>query len=217
MFDLTKIELFSGLKESETDIIMNLVNPLSIEKDQLIIQEGEVSSNLYIVESGTLEVFTSNNSGSKFTLATLREGSYFGEYAFLDDASRTASVKTISECKLFEITKDDFTNVLQQYPQVYTTMVKNLVATIRHLNVQIRDLALKSIYPKLKQYLIDQSSSGFSNRKSSNTLCPEVIAKMIDCQIGSVSYLLSYLEDNNYIDIDDGNIYIYKTLPESII
>jgi len=218
MFDLTTINLFSGLSAEEVDVIVNLMNPVELEENSQVITEGELSSNLYIIESGELEVYVSSrtHSGSRFTLATIGSGSYFGEYAFLDDAPRTASVITLTPSKLLEISKKDFTIILQRYPTVYTTMVKNLVATIRHLNNEVTNYALKLTYPLLREYLINQSALGYNPRKKSNALTAKVIAELIDCQMGTVASLLTILEENNYIYIDEDSIDIYKTLPENI-
>ena len=217
MFNLSKISLFSGLSDADLKVITPLMQTITLPEGHLIVQEGEISSNLYIIKSGQVEVFIRSDSGNKYVLRNLSHGSYFGELAFLENSQRTASVITTLESKLFEIKKDDFNEILKRYPSVNTVMLKNLVGLVRTLSEEVKELASKNVYPSLKKYLLDRDMQGYEKRKTRDALTPEIIAQQINCPADIIAYLLSHLENNHYIDIDGDTVYIYKTLPEQIL
>jgi len=215
MFNLSELSLFSGLAPDELEVISQCMKSITVPAKQLVVEEGEISSNLYIIESGEVEVFINSDSGNKFVLRTMTSGSYFGELAFLENSKRTASVMTSKDSHLFEISGQDFDDILHQYPSVNRLLIKNLVGLVRSLSDEIKELSSKNIYPILKQYITEHRVQEFGNRKKRDNLTPESIAKQINCPTGTIAYLLSYLENNNYISIEAEQIYIYKTLPDA--
>lgn len=69
--------------------------PVSFPAAALVIREGDAGNVLYIIESGTLEVFNETVSGRR-----LGRGALFGELALLYNCTRTASVRVISKEQL---------------------------------------------------------------------------------------------------------------------
>jgi len=70
---------------------------------EVIIRAGEVGSELYIVERGTVEVLARRKEGPEARIAALGPGQFFGEAALLADELRSANVRATSECQLLVI------------------------------------------------------------------------------------------------------------------
>lgn len=69
--------------------------PVSFPAGALVLREGDAGNVLYIIESGTLEVFNETVSGRR-----LGRGALFGELALLYNCTRTASVRVLSKEQL---------------------------------------------------------------------------------------------------------------------
>lgn len=69
--------------------------PVSFPAGSVVIQEGDAGNVLYIVESGTVEVYNETVRGRR-----LGPGSLFGELALLYNCTRTASVRVLSHEQL---------------------------------------------------------------------------------------------------------------------
>ena len=84
-----------------------------------VCRKGEVGREMYIVNRGKLEVVSEN--GQK-VYAVLEVGSYFGEISVLCVSNagnrRTASVRSVGYSDLFCLSKDDLTEVLNEYPEL---------------------------------------------------------------------------------------------------
>ncbi|MCW8928698.1 MAG: Crp/Fnr family transcriptional regulator [Gammaproteobacteria bacterium] len=215
MYDLSNISLFSGISLDEQMAISEVMTPMQCPPGKLVIQEGELSQVFYILVNGKVEVFINNSSGDKYVLNILGDDSYLGELAFLDEEERSASVMTLEDSLFLSINKDDFTKILRQYPDIYDSLVKNLVGMIRSLNNTVRKLAMKDTYGCLRDFLMERNDiTGF--RKRPPKLTPEFISEQIGGSRDIVARLLNKLVEKNYISIDNDVIYIHVVLPESL-
>lgn len=68
---------------------------------------------MYFICKGILEVCSSDG---KTIYKVLYDGDFFGEYALVTSQKRSASVRTVTYCDLFILTRKDFKNVLSNFP-----------------------------------------------------------------------------------------------------
>jgi EAL domain-containing protein (putative c-di-GMP-specific phosphodiesterase class I) len=107
----------------------------SFKADEIIMHQGEKGDAAYIIEEGVVEIFIEREGGKTQTVGTRGPGTIIGEMAIVDDAPRTATVRAVQDCKLLEITRDDFANrlkssdpVLQMISQVILTRYRDTLA-----------------------------------------------------------------------------------------
>ncbi len=215
MYDISNISLFSGLSLDEQNAISDVMVAKIYPKGSLVIQEGELSTTFFILVTGEVEVFISNSNGDKYVLNVLGNDSFLGELAFLDEEKRTASVMALKETYFLTISKEAFTKILSDYPEIYTDLVKNLVGMVRKLNNVIRILAMKDTYGSLRSFLIERSDMP-TFRKKAPKLTPEYVADQIGSSKDIVIRLLNKLEAGNYISFDNDVLFVLRTLPEKL-
>ena len=78
-----------------------------------VCRKGDVGKEMYIIKKGKLEVLGDNNE----TVATLSDGSYFGEISILNIKKkagnrRTANVRSLGYSDLFRLSKVNECSVL---------------------------------------------------------------------------------------------------------
>lgn len=74
----------------------------------VIMRQGDAGDRAYIIEDGRVEIIIKNAEGKEQSVGTRGEGSMIGEMSLVDQAPRTATIKAVEDCKLLEITYDDF-------------------------------------------------------------------------------------------------------------
>lgn len=74
----------------------------------VIIKEGEVGENFYLIEKGEANVFKENEG----LVSSLKRGDYFGEVALLNDLPRQASVIAKTEVQVATLDKRGFQRLL---------------------------------------------------------------------------------------------------------
>jgi CRP-like cAMP-binding protein len=80
---------------------------------------------------------TNKLTGDNYDVGQLRAGSFFGEMSLVDDNPRSATVKALTDCRLFYISKDTFFEFLGRSEALkmrfYESCIKDLVWRLREL------------------------------------------------------------------------------------
>jgi len=216
MHDLSGIGLFSGLSGVEQAAVAAVMVSVDLPAKTLVFEEGDLSGSLYLLVSGEVEVFISNLAGDHFTLATLQSGNYFGELAFLDDEARSASVVTLQDSHFLTLDKERFSDILEKFPHIYTSLVMHLVEMVRDQTATTRKLTMDNSYNSLRAFLNARPSEMSGFRKGPPKLSPAYIAESIETSQEVVVRLLDLLERDNYLSVNDGAIHVHKLLPEKL-
>jgi CRP-like cAMP-binding protein len=108
---------------------------------EIIFSENSESDGMYIIESGSVRVFTSahsNNSDVDVELCTLGPNSMFGEMALIDNGRRSASVQAIDQTVCTIITQKMFERQIERIPSWMVNLIRILVLRLRETNERLR-------------------------------------------------------------------------------
>ena len=100
MLSLRTIPLFSSLSDEELKLLDQTRVAKTYDAGVTIINDGDTSNALYIINSGEVKVCITNEQGREVMIAQLTAGEYFGEMALFDEKPRSASIITRSTCCL---------------------------------------------------------------------------------------------------------------------
>ncbi|PVD38919.1 hypothetical protein C0Q70_01544 [Pomacea canaliculata] len=89
--------------------IVDCMYPVENQAGSIIIKEGDVGSLVYVMEEGKVEV---SKEGQK--LCTMGAGKVFGELAILYNCTRTATVKALTNCRLWAIDRPCFQSIMMR-------------------------------------------------------------------------------------------------------
>ncbi|HWS56324.1 MAG TPA: type VI secretion system baseplate subunit TssG [Pyrinomonadaceae bacterium] len=87
------------------------------EENRLVVRQGDAGDSMFVIRRGAARVIRREADGRETTLATLREGDCFGEVSLLTGKTRVASVITLRECELLELTRADLDEFMALYPR----------------------------------------------------------------------------------------------------
>uniref|UniRef100_A0A8C9VTX8 cGMP-dependent protein kinase n=1 Tax=Scleropages formosus TaxID=113540 RepID=A0A8C9VTX8_SCLFO len=102
-------DFMKNLEMSQIQEIVDCMYPVEYDKESCIIKEGDVGSLVYVMEDGKVEV---TKEGMK--LCTMGPGKVFGELAILYNCTRTATVKTLTNVKLWAIDRQCFQTIMMR-------------------------------------------------------------------------------------------------------
>src|ERR671910_3428723 len=91
--DLSDVPIFEHLDEDERDELEELMQPASFEAGQMIFEEGAPEERLYVITSGTAEVYKMVLPGRRQHLATIEAPTVVGEMGLLTEPRAAASVE----------------------------------------------------------------------------------------------------------------------------
>ncbi len=119
---LKEPEIFKNLSPDQIREILSIARRVSFGAGAIIMKEGDIDDAMYIMMEGTVEVVkslilgdfddeqdTANNK--VFTRLDASDRAVFGEISLLEAQKRTATIRAVTDCALYEIRKDDFLNL----------------------------------------------------------------------------------------------------------
>ncbi|MGE3773808.1 MAG: cyclic nucleotide-binding domain-containing protein [Gammaproteobacteria bacterium] len=108
---LRQVPIFGSLSPDELQRVVDAPanGVVAYPVGELIVAENDAADCMYIVLDGAVDVRITAVGGREITIATLKAGEFFGEQALLPGSTgrRNATVRALSDCRLFRIGKGD--------------------------------------------------------------------------------------------------------------
>ena len=160
---LKNIPLFSELNDRDLEKIIQVASRQRYHRDNLILIEEEVGSTMFIILSGKVKISRISDDGREVILSILSDGDFFGEMSLLDGHTRSANVTASEESELLVIRREEFLQMLRDFPQIAINLLKELAQRIRksdeHINLSLYKMLLDvlqahyCVLPKIQVYI----------------------------------------------------------------
>jgi len=119
---LHEVEIFRPLSEVAKLYLSQRMRRKTYAAGDTIVHQGDEGNSLFIVVEGVVSVRVNVKDSAAISetteVARLGSGNFFGEMALLTGADRTATVVSMTETVLFEITKADIAPVMAKQPAI---------------------------------------------------------------------------------------------------
>ncbi len=137
---LKGINIFEGLSVSELGAIASVTEEMDCKKDAFVIKEGEAGETMFLIINGTVSVLkgVGEESSREIELARIGVGDYFGEMALFEDTVRSASIKASEDSRFLVLHKQEFTEIVREYPQIALHICKALSGRMRELHEKLQ-------------------------------------------------------------------------------
>jgi CRP/FNR family cyclic AMP-dependent transcriptional regulator len=210
---LENIPLFSVLAKEELDAISRLAVTRNYPKNSVIINEGDHTDSLYVILSGKVKIFLTDDHQKEVIVAIQREGDYFGELALLDEAPRSASVMTMEPCSLLIVSRNAFERHLASDPKLAISLMRGLATRLRATTENVKSLALLDVYGRIARTLLQFAKEEDGHHVIDDKLTHQDLANMVGASREMVSRIMKDLARGGYIKTEGKRITIKDKLP----
>lgn len=212
---LKKIPFLAKLPDETLDSLAGKAKTAKFPKQATIITEGDETSSLYVILSGKVRVFGSDDKSKEVTLLIQEAGTHFGELALLSDEPRSATVVTLEKTVCGIISKSDFINWLGLHPDVAIALLGVLSEKIRYLTEKVKQMALSNVYERTIKVLYEMAQKEGDVLVIQNRPTQQELATMVGASREMINKIMHELTKGAYIVIQDKTLRIERTLPAS--
>lgn len=121
MFLLKQTPLFGSFHAEQLYPVASAAREMYVPAQTVIFNQGQPGDAFYIISSGEVQV---ERKGHRVTVLREKEG--FGELEILTAAPRIATVRTLGECELLVITREDFIDLVEEYSSFSRSLLEVL-------------------------------------------------------------------------------------------
>jgi len=123
---------FKGLEDDELEEVAALTELRTYPPDHVLCHEGAFEDVLYIVADGKIVISKKMIDGEGERILRMGgRGDVVGEMALIQSAPRAATVRTVTECTVLEMEKQDFETILGQSPRMAIDLIRITLDRIR--------------------------------------------------------------------------------------
>ena len=151
---LLYVPIFADLPTETIEAIARVGTRKKYAKDTPILMEEEAGSALFVIIEGKVKVSRTSSDGKEVILTILSESDFFGEMAILDGQTRSANVIALEDSELFIIRRNDFLQLLRDFPEVAIALLQELTQRLRNADLKIKALTLKDAEGKVATVLL---------------------------------------------------------------
>jgi len=181
-------------------------------KSTILIAEGDVGDSLYIIVSGRVKVFASNEAGREVVINFHGPGEYVGEMS-LDGEPRSASVVTMEPTTCAIVNRAQFRDFLAQNPDFAQHLIQTLIHRCRGATENVKSLALSDVYGRLVRLLNALAVERDGHQVVEERLTQQDIADRVGASRDMIGKLMKDLVAGGYLAVEDRTIEILKKLP----
>lgn len=123
-------EIFRGLSPSEVFLLLKAARTVEFDAEQVILRQGAVGENFYLVLDGVVEARRGTLTRPGSWSVRIGRGSVLGEIAFLLHVPRSMTVVAATRCKLIEIDRDRFNELLDAKLTAPYKLIRNIAVML---------------------------------------------------------------------------------------
>lgn len=127
--EMQQCAAFSNLTDAECDTLAPFLERDSVVAGTTILTQGHSTQALWVVLDGQCEVVKPKAKGGTTVLATLEQGTVFGEMSFFDGSPHSASVDAKTNVSLFWLPREAYDKLESQSPEL-THRIALYIATL---------------------------------------------------------------------------------------
>ena len=136
---------FKGVTDEEVEALCRVTEMKTYPAGHTLCYEGALEHIFYIVAEGQVAITKQLGLTEQRILAMRGAGEFFGEMALIERQPRSATITTLVETTVLEISEEVFNQFLEHSPSMALSMIRRLTANTRATNeATISDLTRKN-------------------------------------------------------------------------
>jgi len=142
---LAEVPLFASLEADALTLLAERTETVKVETGSTLFAVGDPGDSMFIVLSGSAELFIKTKTGERYVLETPTTGDFFGEISLLDPGPRTATCVATETLEVVCIDQGDLEEVLRLRPEAAMELLSATGKRLRHTSGLLRNAATRNV------------------------------------------------------------------------
>ncbi len=127
---LGTVPVFCEAGKKDLILLETLVHVRNYRPHEIIFEEGDPGSGMFIIRSGKVLIFDRNPDHTEEELAILGPGDFFGETTLTAAIPRIASARTLETTELISFFRSDLQEIAQKKPMSANRILLGLAKVV---------------------------------------------------------------------------------------
>ena len=178
------------------------------KKKEMIFLEGNYPHAVYLITSGKIKTYKTNDDGKEFITGIKGPGDFIGYLPLLQGCAYQASAMTMEETEVSLISVQDFNTLIQSNRDVAHTFVKMLSGRLLDKESELMKFAYDTVRKRVAEGLLKIASTYENPTADPFPVSREDLANMVGTATESVIRTLSEFKHDGYIGNEGRKIFI---------
>ncbi len=196
---------------------LNYCRMRTVPSKTVVIHAGDLPDILYYIVSGSVEVMIEDEDGNEMVLAYLNKGEFFGEMGlFYEQPTRSAWVRTRTECEIAEMTYPRFRQIASESPGLVFELATQLASRLNRTNRKLGDLAFVDVTGRIAHTLMDLCNEPDAMTHPDGMqikVSRQELSRLVGCSREMAGRVLKVLEDQGLLTASGKTIVVFNARP----
>lgn len=182
----------------------------SIDKNDIIFEEGNLPLHYYQIISGEVKMSNYNDDGREFIQGIFYNGQSFGEPPLFLNQKYPANAIAVENTEIFILPKENFMKLLEENPKVSVQIIENLAQRLYYKSVMAAEISTHEPEHRVLK-LIDHGIAYFNFQKDKNgyliNFTRQQIGDLTGLRVETVIRAIKALEKKGELKIINRKVY----------
>lgn len=156
---LSEQAVFAPLSSAEKHWLMASTTMVTCERGQVFHTPDEVGEVVFILKRGRVDLYRLHPDGRKLVVATLGEGSIFGEMSLIGQRMYGCFAEAAEECLICVLSRVDLQALVRRNPDVGLQILAEMSSRLQQREAEIEAITFQAIPARLARLLLNEAGA----------------------------------------------------------
>lgn len=203
-----RIQLFDGLGPDDMAEITAAARALRKERGEFVYTPGDRAETVYVLRKGRIKLSVLSESGKEFAIDIFQPGDIFGEFALVDDTTRSNMAQALDDALMWVFGKRDFLKLLETRTKLAMNYIRLVGGRRRRMEKKLSDITTKDVAARVCELLHEISTTSAAAHPAAPELLVPLthhdVASLIGASRQTTTTVLNDLERRGIIELGRG-------------